>query len=296
MTLIDLVLAFALVVVVPLSIRLRGGTGRQLLAVTIAGGSASLSLMLAEGVGAAMLAAGWIIVPGVLLFDLRDGSVLRGVRGWAEALPVAYLLVGTSWFVLSRLGARPLGYSDEIVELTAVHFHYAGFAAPTITATLLRWLEAGSSRPHFLGRLSHWAVLLATPTTAVGISISPAIGVVGAAMFGAALSVVAVITLGTVRSDVGGRSGLALSVSSLSVGVAMALALLYAFGQWLGTPAPNVSTMARTHGVLNAFGFCFLGLVGWLFVEWDSVGTAGEDDPRPPRAIPRDSRSGRWTA
>jgi hypothetical protein len=276
MTLIDLVLAFALIVVVPLAIRLRGGTGRQVFAVTLAGSSASLSFMLAEGVGAAVLAAGWIIVPGLLLFDLRHGSALRGVRGWAEALPVAYLLVGTSWFVLSRLGARPLGYSGQIVELTAVHFHYAGFAAPTITATLLRWLEAENSRFHFLGHLTLWVVLLATPTTAVGITFSPAIGVVGAVMFTAGLLAVAVMTLSQVRSGVGRRAGLALSVSSLSVVVAMALGLLYALGQWFGTPAPNVSTMARTHGVLNAFGFCFLGLLGWLFVEWDSVETAGE--------------------
>lgn len=292
MSLIDLLLAFALVTVVPLSIKLRGGTRPQTLAAALVGGSSSLSFMLTEGAAAATLAAGWIVVPGFVLFGFRDGSALRGVRGWAEALPVAYLLVGASWFVLSRLGARPLGYGDDIVQLTAIHFHYAGFAAPTITATLLRWLEAENSRSLVLGRLSHWAVLLATPTTAVGISLSPAIGVIGAAMFTGGLFLVAVITLGEVRKGVGRRAGVALSVSSLSVGAAMVLALLYALGQWLGTPAPSLPAMARTHGVLNAFGFCFIGLVGWLLVEWDRVGTAGDHKSRRSAAMSREAKSG----
>src|SRR3990170_3929977 len=130
MPLIDVLLAFALVIVVPLSVGLRGGERRQLAAAAIVGALGSLSFLLPEGFAAALLASGWVLVPGFLIVGFRDGSRLRGVRGWAEALPVAYLLVGTSWLVLSRFGARPLGFSAEIVELTAVHFHYAGFVAP----------------------------------------------------------------------------------------------------------------------------------------------------------------------
>ena len=39
-----------------------------------------------------------------------------------------YLAVGGTWTVIARAGLRPLGFPDLIVLLTAVHFHYAGFA------------------------------------------------------------------------------------------------------------------------------------------------------------------------
>lgn len=35
--------------------------------------------------------------------------------------------------------------------------------------------------------------------------------------------------------------------------------------------------MAWTHGVLNAVGYAFCGVVGWLLVDQDREGTAGRD-------------------
>jgi hypothetical protein len=45
---------------------------------------------------------------------------------------LVYWPVGCLWLVISRAGVNPLGFSDDIVLLTAVHFHYAGFAALTM--------------------------------------------------------------------------------------------------------------------------------------------------------------------
>ena len=56
----------------------------------------------------------------------------------APAAAVAYLSVGAGWLVLSRAGLRPEGFSHEIVELTGVHFHYAGFAATLMAALTMR--------------------------------------------------------------------------------------------------------------------------------------------------------------
>jgi hypothetical protein len=262
--LIDILLAFALMVVVPLSIRLHGWGRRQVAAAAIAGGLSSLSFLFPEGFAAALLASASVLVPSFLLVGFRDGSRLRSIRGLAGAIPVAYLLVGTSWLAMSRYGARPLGFSTAIVELTAVHFHYAGFVAPTIVEQLVKWLRAKDSRFRSLSSVSYWAVLLATPVTAMGITFSSALGAVGALMFSGGLVTASAITLREVTRNVPARAAVALTVSALSVAAAMLLALAYAFGHWLGTPAPSLEAMVWTHGVLNAVGFAFGGVVGWL--------------------------------
>ena len=266
MPLIEVLLAFAIMVVVPLSIRLHGWGRRQVVAAAIAGGLASLSFLLPEGVAAALLASAWVLVPGFLIIRLKDGSLLRSIQGLAEAIPVAFLLVGTSWLVVSRFGARPLGFSAEIVALTAVHFHYAGFVAPTILGRLVKWLEAKDSRLRRLSSLSYWVVLVATPVTAMGITFSRALGSLGTLLFSVGLVTASAITLRDVTRNVPGRAAVALAFSAMSVVAAMLLALSYAFGQWLGTPAPSLETMDRTHGVLNAVGFAFSGVVGWILV------------------------------
>jgi len=51
------------------------------------------------------------------------------------------LAVGGAWLVASRLGMRPMGIQEPIVLLTAVHFHYAGFATATIAAATLRFAD-----------------------------------------------------------------------------------------------------------------------------------------------------------
>lgn len=268
--LIEILLVFALVVVVPLAIRLRGVGSWRAAALAILGLSSSFSFLLHEGLGAAVLAAGWIVVPGFLVLGLKQDTERSGVRGWTEVLPLAYLFIGASWLVLSRFGARPMGFGDDIVRLTAVHFHYAGFVAPTLTSKLVKWLQVRESRSLLLGTFAHRAVLVATPVTALGITFSDAIGSIGAAVFSVGLISTALITLREVRPNVRGVPAVALSISSLAVIVSMGLALAYAFGLWLGTPAPNLATMVLSHGLLNAVGFSFMGVVGWTLAARDS--------------------------
>ncbi len=62
-------------------------------------------------------------------------------------------------------------------------------------------------------------------------------------------------------------AAVALTVSSLSVLVPMLLAVQWAAGANLGTPALSIPDMARTHGVANAVGFALLGVVGWRLLE-----------------------------
>ncbi|HEV2756977.1 MAG TPA: YndJ family transporter [Actinomycetota bacterium] len=267
---IDLALALAVLVVVPLALRLDGRRRLQpghLLAVVGAGAVAALSLLVDAGAVAAGLAIPWLGAVAALAlrhafpFDLR--ALLRDAL---VVLSSAYLVVGAGWFVLSRYAARLLDFDDTIVELTAVHFHYAGFVAPVLVHRLAVRLRR-DGRSDAAARAALVAVLVATPLTAAGITFEPALGAAGAALFAAGLTVASVLTLRWVVPPAGAATRALLAVSSLSVIASMTLAVAYALGHWLGTAAPSLPVMVRTHGVLNAAGFALAGVLGWLREE-----------------------------
>lgn len=264
---IHIVLAGAVVLVVPLALRLdaRRPLAPDHFTLALAAGQAgALSLLFDRGWTAAAFASVWLLavtllaVRHVLPLDLR-----RLVRAAPEVVPFGYLVVGAGWLVVSRYGGRPLGFDGTIVELTAVHFHYAGFVAPIVILRLIRGLASGD-RSAAAARAALVAVLVATPLTAAGITFEPALGAAGAALFAAGLTVSSVLTLGRVFPHARGASRILLGVSSVSVIAAMALAVAYGFGQWLGTPAPSLPAMVRTHGVLNSAGFALCGVLGWM--------------------------------
>ena len=47
----------------------------------------------------------------------------------------------------------------------------------------------------------------------------------------------------------------------------MWLAVLYTLGDLRGEVWVSIPQMARTHGILNAFGFSLCGLLGWTLSE-----------------------------
>ena len=93
-----------------------------------------------EGPGAGAVAALWLAVcvcataGGVAVAGrvvAGDSASIEVVR-WPLAMVtlavgLGYLSVGGAWLVISRLGLNPFDLSTDIVRLTAVHFHYAGF-------------------------------------------------------------------------------------------------------------------------------------------------------------------------
>jgi hypothetical protein len=52
----------------------------------------------------------------------------------------------------------------------------------------------------------------------------------------------------------------------------MVLAAVYALADFRGSDVLPIPQMARTHGVLNAVGFCMCALLGWL-IEFTGAGT-----------------------
>lgn len=166
-------------------------------------------------------------------------------------LGLMFLIVGGVWLLLSRAGANPLGFSDAIVELTVVHFHYTGLALPVVTAALL---EKKNKRAWLI-----WFIALGIVATATGITIGGITEFIGANIMTLGGLAVAVELI-TSKSSQSSRSMLYL-LSGLSLIGGMAMAFVWSWSRQLGIAGPTIEFMVITHGVLNAFGFAFLGLI-----------------------------------
>ena len=257
---------FGVLVVAPmamsLSNRLQGRSRIPRWVPVAAGAMAATSFLVSPGVAAAGLCIPWLAVCVVAGLE-KVGNPRTLVARLPYLLPHAYLAFGAGWLILSRYGARPLDFPSVIVELTAVHFHYAGFVAPVVIAATRS--GQARARPGLLVAL--WLALAASPLTAIGFVYSATIGAVGAVMFTCGLVVWSVITLVVVVPNLPGGARSLLAVAAGSVLVSMSLASLYAIGVAAGEAWIDVPTMARTHGILNAVGFAFCGTAAWLAID-----------------------------
>jgi hypothetical protein len=108
------------------------------------------------------------------------------------------------------------------------------------------------------------SVLAGPPVVAVGFRFVPPLQVAGAVMLTLGLSMHAWLTIRIVVPTAGDRlAAMMLGASSVAVVLPMLLALWWAIGMTAALPAPSVAMMARTHGLTNAVGFAFLGVLGW---------------------------------
>jgi YndJ-like protein len=303
LTLVDLLLLFATLVIVPLGLRLVPFTGpraRRVLCVArivqpFGALAAVVAFLITPGWTAGAVALGWLITCAVAslagLMELIDSRSLRPAQ-LVPAAAVAYLSVGAGWLVLSRAGLQPEGFSHEIVELTGVHFHYAGFAA-----TLMAALTMGAVRDR--GRLSTFAsgaamlIVIGVPITAAGIATgSGLLTVAGPVLLGTGVLSIAGITglaiapqislprsLGAVDREISlprlrGRAGWGplaarwlLWISAAGVVVPMLLGVDYAISRVFPIPALDLRAMALIHGDLNALVFSLAGLLGWTLAR-----------------------------
>ncbi|MGA9981111.1 MAG: YndJ family transporter, partial [Candidatus Sulfotelmatobacter sp.] len=218
----------------------------------------------------------------VVIVSAQDVAVPSRLARIAGCVACVDLAVGGAWLVASRLGWRPMGIQEPIGLLTAVHFHFAGFATAMIAGATLRFAEA-----RFAGRdvLMRWlrgvvVLVLGMPfLVAAGFVISPGLKMVAAMAFSASVAGLAgFVWMCAQNPDVSQRTremghaarvedgtarGL-LRVAAGAVFVGMALSGIYAVADFVKSEWLPIPRMASTHGVLNALGFCLLGLLGWL--------------------------------
>jgi YndJ-like protein len=281
--LIEKLLLLAPLVIVPLGLSLAvmpGDDGQRALpyrvavfAQPFAAVLAACSYLLPQGVEAALLASPWLLVTGLIaLFGLMRLLSRRAINAEEICIDAGliYLSVGGVWLVVSRLGYQPLGFGDTIVLLTAVHFHYTGFAAPVLAGLSGRAL-AGS--PTATARRMFAAVSLGiiagTPLVAAGITFSaPVVGLAGAVVVSAGLWLLAALNLFRIVPALSSRPAqILLVVSSVSSTFAMALACAYAYSILAKQLIINIPHMAMSHGIMNALGFSLCGLMAWCLVE-----------------------------
>src|SRR5215213_2432610 len=184
--LIHKVVLFALLVVVPLGLSVvapadQNGSSLYKLVVFAQPVAALLtvaSFFREQGVLSATLASAWVILNMlVALFGLarltsRSAHSLEELSINAGLL---YLPVAGVWLVIYRLGIQPFGYGEMIILLTAVHFHFAGFAAPIIAGMSGRVLVRGQY-PRKVFAVSVLGIVSAMPLVAAGITFTPWLG------------------------------------------------------------------------------------------------------------------------
>jgi hypothetical protein len=276
LTLIDLLFLLAPLVIAPLGLALiafDAGVPTSLLSAAIrvqpAGAVlAVVAFLLPIGLPAAILAAGWLLVCGIAALGafayLVEGRSLSPER-LSTAAAVGFMAFGAIWLVLSRGGIAPIGLSPIIVEMTAVHFHFTGFAATLMAALLLTRLrdDRGVAR-----RVAMGASLLlvgGSPVLATGWATPVHVLQVAGAILVATgvVATSAVFFFKSARLVDSTAARVLLRLSALAPLLPMALAVEYSAGHVFGFATLDIQGMALIHGDLNALGFSLLGLVAW---------------------------------
>jgi len=230
---------------------------------------ASASMCVGPGRMAGGLACGWLVVCGLMggagVIEFAAKWRTKSSNLWTDAtLAIARvdLVVGAAWLVASRWGMRPMGIQEPIGLLTAVHFHFAGFATATIAAATLGRGDGLRTNGWRRGLL---VLVAGMPfVVAAGFVISPVLKMVAGIVFSASVAAVAIVLRGRGREAKHTTARVLLQVAAVAVFAGMVLSSAYAVADYFGSDILPIPEMARTHGVLNAVGFCMAGLLGWL--------------------------------
>ena len=278
--LIHKIVFYAILVIVPLTLSLipagdqRGGRGLYRLAVMVQPVAAIVtiaSFYVEKGLLSAALSLAWFILTALIALFGLTRLISRRFYPLEELSVDAgmfYLPVAGAWLVVYRLGVQPFDYGETIILLTAVHFHFAGFATPVIAGMLGRTLVATQSQPGRIFALIVFAIIAAMPLIAAGITASPWLGFMGTLLLTSGLVLLAVLTLARAWPAIASTSArLLFVIAALSSCAAMVLACLYAYSIVSNTLIIRIPTMAMTHGVLNAFGFVTCSLIAWSIVS-----------------------------
>ncbi len=225
--------------------------------------TAAASFLAEPGVVAALLSLPWlgftvaVALAGVGRLLSRRTLATAGIGADAGLLFVA---VGGGWLAISRAGLNPLGFSDAIVQLTAVHFHYAGFALPIVAGFTASRLERSPLIP--------LAVIIGVPLTAIGITAGGWLEWFAATAMASAGIATATLLLRLAGGKHPGRW--LVGTAGLALLAGMSLALGWSWSMRFSWQFLELESMAATHGSLNALGFGLLGLLGLNALVADS--------------------------
>ena len=228
------------------------------------------SFFLEPGFAAAALALPWFFVGSFLACQGLLILTSPGPEGIKEACSIAsflYLPIGCAWLIASRFGLGPMGFQEPIVLLTAVHFHFAGFAAPPMMHAAVDALERSSLAVRKMSSVVATGVLIGPAMLAAGFVVGPRFKLTAALLIVVSEAGLAVLFLFASRQMQPGWARILVGVSGAFLVGAMALAGVWAIGEFPMQPFVHLAEMARFHGTANALGFTVCGLLGWIFSE-----------------------------
>ena len=238
------------------------------------------SVLFPAGTRGALVSAPWTVYcAGVGLLGAarawaryrQSPRVLRD-PGFALDAALLYLPVGGLWNTLARAGARPLGFEDAIVRLTAVHFHFAGWVAPLFAARVaiaMREDPRASEREKTLSLIALWITVLGPGLVGGAITVSQVSRTRVVELVSAVILAVTLLLLGVLTVRVSSRVTRSMAARAMLTGssamlvLTMALAVSYAWARVSGAAWPSIPFMAQWHGTANALGYAGLGLLGW---------------------------------
>jgi hypothetical protein len=268
------VLLFAALVIVPLAMRSlndRRVTSSLLAWVERLRLPAALllgvSLLQSAGPLAALFSLPWLAVTlliawqGTLNFaqSRRDAAITAGM---------VYLAIGGVWTLCDRLPYAPLGFDREIGLLTAIHFHYAGFALPILAGLAARELRTNAAK-----RIA-WSTIIAIPGLAVGITAAhlgaPAFieTLSAAAMAVSAIGVAWLYLQLAIQPNTSFEAKFLWTIGAIVLAAAMLPAILYGARAWFQIAWLDIPLMRAVHGSANAFGFTLPALLGWRWMRY----------------------------
>jgi YndJ-like protein len=273
---IELLLLFAVLVVVPLGLGLttvenRAGGRVQLIAALqpVAALAVVVAFWQRPGPVAAALCLPWLVL-GIIVAVAGAWSSYQKAERFLGDLAVTLagvdLAFAGGWLVVSRAGLHPMGFQEPIVLLTSVHFHYSGFAVAVLAGAAIRLCERHRLSVSFLRAIT-WLVLFLPFLLAAGFVISPVLRVTAALLLAVSVPVFAGCLLWISQSLDRSVAQVYLRAGVVASWLAMGLAAAYAVTDYLGRPLLTMRGMASTHGVLNGIGFVLCSMLAFLIEE-----------------------------
>ncbi|WP_026701290.1 YndJ family protein [Salibacterium aidingense] len=266
---IEAALALSFFVIVPIVlstavVSLPNWTGRYSV---VFGWCGTLSMNMEARFLPLLLAGIWFFFTLILGWSGLRRLLARGIAPLEEtAIDIGYLYlpVGGSWFVLAQGGAASLlPYSSVIVDLTAVHFHYAAFLLPVFTGLLGRWHYYNEGSNSMGGyQILTVGVLIGPLLTAAAVDQGPPLEAVLVGIYVFFLYWLAGWTIKAGLSMPPLAKG-SLLLSSAVLIITMTLSILYSAGRAAGISFIGISGMIPWHGAWNAFIFSIFALIGW---------------------------------
>lgn len=180
------------------------------------------------------------------------------------------LAIGSLWLLFDRFGIQPIGFSNWIVILKSVHFHYAGFTL--LTSLVLFLYQKRDDKPIIIVSLS---IIMSLLLMGIGVALTQLGFYSSYEPFASICLSITSMVAGFIFIQKSLLEKKAIKILWLSGGIClvldMILACLYALRSVISSDILTIPFMQSMHGILNALGFGTLMLLGWALKKMDET-------------------------